>query len=122
MFRIKKGFYLKFLMPQTMKLLGSTEKKKNRDKNGKDLSHLETTEVVLVHCNVVNNNYQEKSRVFYTFAPNKSFGQLLDISPENFIYLRTFNSEFSYIEVWLMDQNFKSLEIEDKTNITLIIK
>ena len=85
------------------------------------MSHLEITEVVLVHCNIVNNNYQQDSRVLYTFVPNKSFGQLLDISPKNFIFLKTFDSEFSYIEVWFTDQNSKQLEIEDKINITLVI-
>ena len=63
------------------------------------MPHSEITEVVLLHCNIVND-YQHDSRVLYTFVPNKSFGQLLDISPQNFIFLKTFNSEFSYIEVW----------------------
>ena len=85
------------------------------------MPHLEITEVVLVHFNIVNNDYQQDSRVFYTFVPNKSFGQLLDISPKNFIFLKTFDSEFSYIEVWFTDQNSKPLEIEDKINITLVI-
>ena len=85
------------------------------------MPHLEITEVVLIHCNIVNNDYQQDSRVLYTFVPNKSFGQLLDISPKNFIFLKTFDSEFSYIEVWFTDQNSKPLEIEDKINITLVI-
>ena len=72
-------------------------------------------------CNIVNNDYQQDSRVLYTFVPNKSFGQLLDISPKNFIFLKTFDSEFSYIEVWFTDQNSKPLEIEDKINIALVI-
>ena len=61
------------------------------------------------------------SRVLHTFASNKSFGQLLDISPKHFIFLKTFDSEFSYIEVWFTHQNFKPLEIENKINITLVI-
>ena len=85
------------------------------------MPHLEITEIVLVHCNIVNNNYQQDSRALYTFVPNKSFGQLLDISPKNFIFLKTFDSEFSYIEVWFTDQNYKPLEIEDKIHITLVI-
>ena len=76
---------------------------------------------MLIHCKVVNNSYQQKSRVLYTFLPNKSLGQLLDISPKNFIFLKTFDSEFSYIEVWFSDQNSNPLEIEDKINITLVI-
>ena len=82
---------------------------------------LEITEVLLVHCNIVNNNYKQNSGVLYTFVLNKSFGQLLNISPKNIIFLKTFNSEFSYIEVWFTDQNSKPLEIDDKINITLVI-
>ena len=79
------------------------------------MSHLEITEVVLIHCNTINNNYQQDSRVLYTFV------QLIDISPKNFIFLKTFNSEFSYIEVWFTDQSSKTLEIEEKIKITLVI-
>ena len=104
-----------------MKLLGSSKSKKTKDKNGENISYLESTEVVLIHCNVVNNSYQQNSRVFYTFVLNKSFGQLLDISPENFIFLKTFDSQFSYDEVWVTDQNSNPLDIEDKINITLVI-
>ena len=85
------------------------------------MPHLEITELVLVHCNIVNNDYQQDSRVLCTFVPNKSFGQLLGISPQKFIFLKSFYSEFSYIEVWFTDQNSKPLEIEDKVNITLVI-
>ena len=120
-FKIKTGYYLELLTPETMKLLGSTKSKITKDENGENVPHLEITEVVLVHCNIVNNDYQQDSRVLYTFVPNKSFGQLLDISPKNFIFLKTFDSEFSYIEVWFTDQNSKPLEIEDKINITLVI-
>ena len=104
-----------------MKLLGSTKNKIKKDKNCENVLYLEINEVVLIHCNVVNNSYQQNSRVFYIFVPNKSFGQLLDISPENFIFFKTFDTEFSYIEVWLTDQNSKPLEIEDKININLVI-
>ena len=90
-------------MPETMKLLGSTKSKINKDKNSENVPHLEITEVVLIHCNIFHNNYQQDTRVLYTFVPNKLFGQLLDISPKSFIFLKTFNSEFSYIEVWLTD-------------------
>ena len=120
-FKIKAGYYLEDLTPEITKLLGSTKSKINKDKNSENMPHLEIIEVILVHCNIVNNNYQQDSRVLYTFVPNKSFGQLLDISPKNFIFLKTFDSEFSYIEVWFTDQNSKPLEIEDKINITLVI-
>ena len=73
-----------------------------KDKNGENVHHLEITEILLIHCNIVNNNYQQDSRVLYTFVTNKSFGQLLDISPKKFIFLKSFNSEFSYIEVGLL--------------------
>ena len=90
-----------------MKLLGNAKSKITKDENGLNVFHLEITEVVLVHCNIVNNNYQKDSRVLHTFVPNKSSGQLLDISPKNFIFLKTFNLEFSYIEVWFTDRNSK---------------
>ena len=104
-----------------MKLLGNTKSNITKDKNGENVSYLEITEVVLIHCNVVNNSYQQKSRVLYTFVPNKSFGQLLDISSENFIFLKTFDSEFLHIDVQFTDQNSNPLEIEDNINITLVI-
>ena len=85
-----------------MKLLGSSKSKITEDENGENVPYLEISEVVLIHCNVVNNTYQQNS-VLYTFAPNKSFGQLLDISSKNFIFLKTFDSEFSHIEVWFTD-------------------
>ena len=66
-----------------MKLLGSTKSKITKDENGENVPHLEITEVVLIHCNIVNSDYQQDSRVLYTFVTNKSFDQLLDISPKN---------------------------------------
>ena len=104
-----------------MKLFESTRSKITKDKHAENVPHLELNDVVLVHCNTVNNDSQQESIVFYTFVPNKSFGQLLDVSPKNFIFLKIFDSEFSYIEVWFPDQNYKPLEIEDKINITLVI-
>ena len=95
-----------------MKLLESIINKTNKD---------EIIEVVLVHCNIVNNDYQQDLRVLYAFVPNKLFGQLLDISRKNFIFLKTFDSEFLYIELWITDQNSKAVEIEDKINIPLVI-
>ena len=83
------------------------------------MPYLEITKVVLVRCNIVNKNYLENSRALYTFVSNKSFGQLLHISPKKCISLKTFDSESSYIGVWFTDQNSKPLEIENK--ITLVI-
>ena len=87
-FKIKNGYSLELLMPETMKLLGSTENKITKDKNGENAPHLEITEIVLVHCDIVNNDYQQDSRVLYTFVPNKPFGSLLEISPTNHIFFK----------------------------------
>ena len=86
-----------------MKLLESTENKINKDKNGENIPRLEITEVVLIHCNIVNNDYQQDSRVLYTFVPNKPFGILLENSPINHIFLKIFNWEYNEIEVWFID-------------------
>ena len=83
-----------------MKLLGSTESKITKDKNGEDVPHLEVVE----------------------FVPDKSFGSLLEISPTNHVFLKTFNSEFQEVKIWFTDQSSKPLELEDKTKVTLIIK
>ena len=120
-FEIKSGFYLELLMPETMKLLRSTKSKITKSENIENFPNVEINEMVLVLCNIVNNNYQRNSKVLYTFVPNKSFGQLLDISPKIFIFLKTFNSDFSCTEVWFTAQNSSPLEIEDKINITLVI-
>ena len=80
-FKIKNGYSLELLTPETMKLLGSIKNRITKDKNGENVPHLEITEVVLVHCNMVSNDYQQDSRVLYTFLPNKPFGSLLEISP-----------------------------------------
>ena len=120
-FKIKNGYYLELLTPETMKLLGSTESKITKDKNGENISHLEIVELVLIHCNLVNDNYQQNSRILYTLVPNKPFGNLSEILPTNHIFLKTFNSEFEEIKVCFTDQSSKPLEVEDKINVTLII-
>ena len=86
------------------------------------MPHLEITELVLVHCNLVNNDYQQDSRTLYTFVPNKPFGSLLKVSPANHIFSKTFNSEFQEIKVWFTYRTSKPLKLEDKINLTLIIK
>ena len=121
-FKIKNGYYLELLTPETMKLLGSTESKITKDKNGENVPHLEVVELVLVHCNLINNDYQQDSRILFTFVPSKIFGSLLEISPTNHVFLKTFNSEFQEVKVWFTGQTSKPLELEDKINITLIIK
>ena len=82
---------------------------------------IENVEVVLVHCNLVNNAYQQHSRVLFTFVPTKQYGQLVSISPHSLIFLKTMNTDFSEIEIWFTDQNNNALEIEDNINISLII-
>ena len=121
-FKIKKGYYLELLTPETMNLRENTESKITKDKNGENEPHLEITEVVLVHCNLANNDYQQDSRILYTSIPNKPFRSLLEISPKNHIFLKRFNSEFQEIKIWFTDQNSMPLEVEDKINLTLIIK
>ena len=93
-FTIKNGYYLELLTPDAMKLLASTESEITKDKNGENVLHLGLTELVLIHCNLVNNDYQQDSRILYTFVSNKPFGILLEISPTNHIFLKTFNSGF----------------------------
>ena len=86
------------------------------------ISYILKSEVTVVHCNIPNNDYQQDSRALYTFVPNKPFGSLLEISPKNHVFLKTFNSEFQATEVWFTDQNSQPLEIEDRINLTLVIK
>ena len=121
-FKIKTGYYLELLIPETTKLLGSSKNKITKVKNGENVPHLEITELVLVQCNIVNNGYQQDSRVLYAFVPNKPFGNLLEIAPTNFILLKTFNSQFQTMKIWFTDQNNQPLEIEDRVNLTLVIK
>ena len=104
-----------------MKLLGNTKKVVNKDKNGENVPKLKIFEVVLVHCNVVKNDYHHTSKVLFTFVPSKTFGQLINISPHAFTMTNTVNTEFTYVEVWFPDQSSKALEIEDNVNLTLII-
>ena len=85
------------LSPETMKLLRRTKSKITKDENGGNVPHLESTEIVLVQCNIVNSNYQQDLIVLHTFVPNKSFGQLLDISIKMFIFLKTFNSKIKIL-------------------------
>ena len=120
-FKIKSGYKLELLSKETMQLLGSSSNTIDSDKNEEFVPKLEVVEVVLVHCNLVNNNYQQASKVLLTFVPNKQFGQLMIIEPHSPTMLKTTNAEFSFIKIWFTDQDNKPLEIEDNVNITLII-
>ena len=121
-FKIKNSYKLELLTPETMKLLRSSKKVVGKDKNSENVPKLESAEVVLVHCNLVKNDYQHASKVLFSFVPNKQFGQLLNISPHVFTMMNTVNTEFSSAEVWFTDQSSKPLEIEDNVNLTLIIQ
>ena len=121
-FKIKNGYSLELLTAETMKLLGSTKNEITEDKNGENVPHLKITEVVLVYFSIVNNDYQQDSRVLYTFVPNKQFGSLLEIYSIKHIFLKTFNSKFQEIRVWFTDQNGRPLEIEGRINLTMVIK
>ena len=102
-----------------MRLLGSTKKDVDADKNSEHVPKLESVEVV--HCNLAKNDYQRASKVLFSFVPNKQFGQLINISPHSLTMMKTVNTEFSFVELWFTDQASKALEIEDNLNLTLII-
>ena len=119
--KIKTGYKLELLTLETMRLIGSTKKDVDADKNSENVPKLESVEVVLVHCNLVKNDYQHTSKVLFSFVPNKQFGQLINISPHSLTMMNTVNTEFSFVEVWFTDQASKALEIEDNVNLSLII-
>ena len=102
-FKIKTGYKLELLSPETMKLLGSKKKDVVQNKDGEDVPKLESVEVALIHCNLVNNNYQQPSKVLFTFVPNKQFGQVITIAPHSLTMLNTTNTECSSIQVWFTD-------------------
>ena len=119
-FKIKAGYKIELLSPETMKLLGKSKKDVDKDKNG-DVPKLESVEVVLLRYNLVNNSNQQASKVLCTFERNKQLGQLITISPHSLAILKTTNAEFQPIELWFTDQSNRPFEIEGSVNITLII-
>ena len=121
-FKIKTGYHIQLLTLGTMKLPVVFKGKTTREENGGNVLHLKITEVILLHCNIFNNDYQHGSRILYKLlVPNKSFGQLLHISPKGIIVSKNWNSEFSYIKLRFNDQLSKPLEIKDKINITFVV-
>ena len=118
--KLKTGYKLELLSLEIMKLLGSKNKDVDQSKDREDVPKLESVEIVLVHCNLVNNNYQQASKVLFTFVPNKQFGQSITVTTNSTTMLKTTNAEFSFIEVWFTDQNNRPLEIEDNANIAII--
>ena len=138
-FKIKDGYKLELSTPETMKLFGGTKKLIDKTKNGENVSSLQEVEVVLVQCNLVDNQYQQKHvvvlvqgnlvdnqyqqkhEVLYTFIPDKSYAYLLNVEPSNSVFLKTYKTEFDEIIITYMDQNDRALEIEKKVNLTLLI-
>ena len=120
-FKIKTRCKLELLSLETMKLLESANKDVDQDKDGEDVPKLESAEVVLLHCNQVNNNYQQASKVLFTLVPNKEFAQLIYMSPHTLTMLDPTNKKFSFIEVLFTDQNSELLEIESNVSLALTI-
>ena len=120
-FKINAGNKLELLSPESMKLLGSTKEDQVKNKDGEGVPKGVPVEVVLVHCNLVNNIYQKAFKVLFTFVPNKQFCQLITISTHSLTMLETVSTEFQSIELWFTDQNKRPLEIEDSVSITLIV-
>ena len=104
-FKTNTGYKLELLSKEKMRLLGSSADTIDSDKNSELVPKLESVDLVLVHCNLVNNSYQQASEVLFTFVPNKKYGQLINVSPETLIILKTVNTEFSFIEIWFTDQD-----------------
>ena len=120
-FKVKSEYKLELVLKETMRLLGSSNAVIDGDKNGELVPLLENVETVLVYCNLVTNDYQQASKVLFTFAPEKQFGQLMNTSPNAPIMLKTVNAEFTFIKVWFTSQDNYPLEIEDNACITLVI-
>ena len=121
LFKMKDENKLELQTPEAMKFFGSTKNLISKTKSGEKVPSLEVAEVDLVHCNLVDNQYQQKSEVLYTFTPNESHAYLINIEPNNLEFLKTYNSEFDEIIITFTDKNKRSLEIEDKVNLTLLI-
>ena len=119
--KIKTGYKLELLTPETMKTLGSAKKDVDKDKDGETVPKLKSVEVVLVHCNLVKNDYQYTSKVLFSFVRNKQFGQLINTSTHSLTMINTANTEFSLVEVWFTDQASKALEIDDNVKLAIIL-
>ena len=104
-----------------MKLFGSTKKIIDKTKTGEKVPRLEVVEVVLVQCNLVDNHYQQKSEILWTFTPDKTYAYLLNVEPSNLVFLKTYNTDFDEIITTFTDQNSRPLEIKDKINLTLVM-
>ena len=121
MFKIKDGYNLELQTSETMKMFGSTKILIDKTKNGENVQTLEVVEVLLLQCNLVDNQYQQKSEVLYIFTSNNSIAYLLNIEPSTLVFLTTYNTWFDEIILTFTDQNRRPLEIDDKVNLTLLI-
>ena len=120
-FKIKTWYKLELWSSETKKLFGSTKEDVDKDKDREDVPKLESAEVVLMHCNLVNDSHHQASELLFTFVPNQQFSQLITISSYLLPMLKTTNAEFRSIQLWFIDQNNRPLETEDSVNITLMI-
>ena len=120
-FKIKTGYKLELLSKETQKLLGDGPVI-DKNKNSNNVPQLDQVEYILLQCNLVRNQYLRNSKLLYEFVPDKKFGQLISLKPPVFIQCKTSDTLFDYIEIWFADQNNKSLQIEDKVSVTLIIQ
>ena len=121
-FKIKDEHEPEFETPKTMKSFVSTKKLKDKTKNGEKVPSLKVVEVVLVQCNLVDNQYQQSSKVLYTFTLNKCYTCLLNVKSSNLVFLKTDNTEFDNIAITFTNENGRALEIEDKVNLTLLVQ
>ena len=121
MIKITDEFKLELQTRETIKLFCSTEKLIDKTKNWENVPSLGVVEVVLVQCNLVDYQYQRKSKVLYTFTPSKSYAYLLNVEPRNLVFLKTYNTEFDEIIITFTSQNGKLLEIKYKITLTLLI-
>ena len=121
MFKMKDGYKLELQTPEAVKLFCSIKKLIDKMKDEEKVPSLEVVEVVLVQCNLVDNQYLQKSEVLYSFTPNKSYAYLLNVELSNLVFLKTYSTEFDEIIITFTDQNGRLLETEDKVNLTLLI-
>ena len=121
MIKITDEFKLELQTRETIKLFCSTQKLIDKTKNWENVPSLGVVEVVLVQCNLVDNQYQRKSEVLYTFTPSKSYAYLLNVKPRNLVFLKTYNTEFDEIIITFTSQNGKLLDIKYKITLTLLI-
>ena len=120
-FKIKDGYKLELQTPETMKLFGSTKKLIDKRKYGEKVPSLEVVEVVLVQCNLADNQYQQNSKVLYSFTPNKFYAYLINVEPSNLVFSKTYNTRFDKIIITFTDRNGIPLEREDKIYLTLLV-